>query len=788
MSSPADVGEFKGRVHFGVVTARADEYESVRSAFEHVGLCRARARESQPTYEIVRHTLASGEYYELALVPTLRQGNAAARTATEALIEDLDPIWVVNLGIAGSIRELRRFDVALATTVHDLRLARLHRTGVAFMSTSGDPQPIVRNFVTQALRHHREALRASILEALARAQQSDRERDDEGPELDLSSLRPGAYEAEFGSSDNLVDSPDAAAAMTQHQRYVAAIDMESAGVAEACYSRGNRPFLIVRGISDEVAAQHGRRGHKRLATDAATAVFRTLLDEAAPLDDRLHPPLDTADPCESSFRVLQEYYCHRAVSRRCQAADASLGDRLRLKSFEWLAERRGEDLSDPTLRPLIIKSGHVRHKAFLPGWDLAALLLYNKISLEPDPRSGRHVLEIDLRGEHEAIYDNRGKRFMADHYFGEDPPPPDLIAYGEQVHDLQMRHASRGTSWPIPNLPLPLRWASGGFLPIVTRRLPDGSRRRYFALFFRDISPVGWNIANGASEDAEERYNLDLLSAREAAEELVVLSEAPDPNRVSQVITTQPLVPNHPESRRRVLDGIEELISAHFDERRAIEGLDLAVAGHRLVAHEVGPTDVDVTYELDGQTKANRTDAVYITINPLEFGIEVTRIGKFNLGTREYLIDGETFMSRNPQRHVLVRRPVALFDLNWLERALLQPDGTYDFPRLAVPPGSSSTGFFKRHAGCRSMPVPPAEHFELYDYDVRVRRRLVDAWNDRGRKGRDFSSEARWLEDWEDVFTAASDYKAGRGEFPAQLLPVCSATWKAVCLFFQHQH
>ena len=41
----------------------------------------------------------------------------------------------------------------------------------------------------------------------------------------------------------------------------------------------------------------------------------------------------------------------------------------------------------------------------------------------------------------------------------------------------------------------PLRFGNGGVLPII--RLDDSD---YFCLFYRDIFPIGWNIANGASD------------------------------------------------------------------------------------------------------------------------------------------------------------------------------------------------------------------------------------------------------------------------------------------------
>ena len=45
----------------------------------------------------------------------------------------------------------------------------------------------------------------------------------------------------------------------------------------------------------------------------------------------------------------------------------------------------------------------------------------------------------------------------------------------------------------------PFRFGNGGTLPVV--RLAD---RDYYSLFYREVAPIGWNIANGGAESAAE--------------------------------------------------------------------------------------------------------------------------------------------------------------------------------------------------------------------------------------------------------------------------------------------
>ena len=64
----------------------------------------------------------------------------------------------------------------------------------------------------------------------------------------------------------------------------------------------------------------------------------------------------------------------------------------------------------------------------------------------------------------------------------------------------------------------PFRYANGGTLPIL-----EWKGSEYYCLFYRDIEPMGWNIANGGSDSRDELLNpLDIVE-RELREELIVI-------------------------------------------------------------------------------------------------------------------------------------------------------------------------------------------------------------------------------------------------------------------------
>ena len=64
----------------------------------------------------------------------------------------------------------------------------------------------------------------------------------------------------------------------------------------------------------------------------------------------------------------------------------------------------------------------------------------------------------------------------------------------------------------------PLRYANGGVLPIMKINSND-----YFCLFYRTIFPIGWNIANGASNNLTDLLDPRRVISREFSEEFVIM-------------------------------------------------------------------------------------------------------------------------------------------------------------------------------------------------------------------------------------------------------------------------
>jgi len=197
------------------------------------------------------------------------------------------------------------------------------------------------------------------------------------------------------------------------------------------------------------------------------------------------------------------------------------------------------------------------------------------------------------------------------------------------------------------------RWASGGTLPVITIK-----RRSYYCLFFRDIFPIGWNIANGACDTRNEL--LDPLQAleREFGEELGVVN----PNKRTRYVLNPE---EHPALDRAEFRNYRRLWQEQFPK------LDLLnFRNEGLVFNwEYGPDQVTVR---SGRRTNKLTDCI-VNINTLDFGIEIDRIARIAVTDDEVLCD----LDVNDKKDRVLNRPVGLFDVKRLQNELRDGNGSF---------------------------------------------------------------------------------------------------------------
>jgi TIR domain len=197
---------------------------------------------------------------------------------------------------------------------------------------------------------------------------------------------------------------------------------------------------------------------------------------------------------------------------------------------------------------------------------------------------------------------------------------------------------------------MPLRYANGGVLPIIHYGADD-----YFCLFYRDIFPIGWNIANGASDDLDDLLDPGRIISREFGEELLIFD---DNEKV--IYCYDPGDENRPPGfQKRAL------------KAWAARWKDRDLSSYRILPTPLKWIDGPDRVEAHVLNRRKSTDGYFLSITPDDNAIEVDRWALINLRGDASIVDGE-FTS------VLVNRIVGMFRVEGFEKRLdneeLRPD------------------------------------------------------------------------------------------------------------------
>ena len=158
-------------------------------------------------------------------------------------------------------------------------------------------------------------------------------------------------------------------------------------------------------------------------------------------------------------------------------------------------------------------------------------------------------------------------------------------------------------------------------------------------VFYRDRKPVGWNVANGGSENKTEYTDLYGVIGREFAEETVIVHGAPLGRGSGETETLY----QHP------FDTHETMLADHFEVAKLLSvehnGLRRLEDGLKFERHNdpiwVDKQSTDLRAEILYENKQKIAEDLLISINPSEFGVETIWHGRLNLCNDDYVLDGE---------------------------------------------------------------------------------------------------------------------------------------------------
>jgi nucleoside phosphorylase len=263
----------KGTTDVGIITVREDEFDAVLRRFEDRRTIRGKQH-----YEKALVTSKEKQTISVAMVRCPEQGQARAQAVANEMIEDLEPKWLMLVGIAGGMpeNEFSLGDVVVASRLTDFAVsATLQDKPSEFSVSGGMMHQDVEDFVAHLPAFSKKLNGWNKANAIGRTRpRLTVNRDSTAPEYYgdddwrkkvIASLcetfpatgrrRGPIYVARpVISSNTLVKSTELAREWQHAARQVAAVEMELTGIYMAAWRSGNRScrVLAIRGLSDIV--------------------------------------------------------------------------------------------------------------------------------------------------------------------------------------------------------------------------------------------------------------------------------------------------------------------------------------------------------------------------------------------------------------------------------------------------------------------------------------------------------------------------------------------------------
>ncbi|MEU8365355.1 hypothetical protein AB0C27_56020 [Nonomuraea sp. NPDC048882] len=278
----------KGQVDFGVITIREDEFEAVLDRFKPNLHEAGRQR-----YELGTTAAKNGSEYTFAAVRTADQGQGHAQKSAHDLIHDLQPRWLMVIGIAGAVpsADFTLGDVVCAIRVHDFCVrAVLEGAPDAYSIGGGSMHQQIQQYLANLPAWVRRlgdwnapaslGLEKPHLEVPGPSSNKyygGREWRKKVRSVLLQHFPPGlpprpplATSRPIATSDALVKSTELLQQWLESARATAAVEMELGGIFLAARQHDREyPILAIRGISDIVGFKREERWTKYACTTAA---------------------------------------------------------------------------------------------------------------------------------------------------------------------------------------------------------------------------------------------------------------------------------------------------------------------------------------------------------------------------------------------------------------------------------------------------------------------------------------------------------------------------------------
>jgi hypothetical protein len=269
-------------------------------------------------------------------------------------------------------------------------------------------------------------------------------------------------------------------------------------------------------------------------------------------------------------------------------------------------------------------------------------------SFELQRKDNEVTLTVDVAGDARAIWSREGKQLLREVIMNNQV---EIISkYREKLDRFLVSPQEDSNYLVIPESQdagkIFFRYASGGTLPVVKYKGDE-----YYCLIYREIHPIGWNIANGGCDRCDELLHPEKTILRELNEELIIIDPAKNHRYVLGEACEYP-----------------EFILAR-DVLKAKHGINwdnLDVHKPYDFSWEPGPDKLVVRL---GMLSRETLDNCFININTDDLGIEIDRVAKFSISDTAILFDGE-LCDVHGESPTCVNAPIGLFPVSIMNKKI----------------------------------------------------------------------------------------------------------------------
>jgi nucleoside phosphorylase len=263
-----NIADVKGKIDFGIITVREDEFRAVLKRFPRHDVAKKNRH-----YAISYLPTLRGIHYTNAIVACAGEGHKKGQKAAQQMIDDLDPNWLLLIGIGGAVPdyEFTLGDVVAATRLQDFSVsADVEGQERQYDQRGGEMHPAVIDILKFLPAMDSELSgwndEASIGKSRPPVQlRAKNFYGDDELQADLKKKMnahfgagvparvPKVVTGSVASSDALLKNTQTLRSWLNSARKVNAVEMELAGVYEAAQNIDRLyPILAIRGISDIV--------------------------------------------------------------------------------------------------------------------------------------------------------------------------------------------------------------------------------------------------------------------------------------------------------------------------------------------------------------------------------------------------------------------------------------------------------------------------------------------------------------------------------------------------------